>query len=89
VKAATGEIVTSEDLGGAIVHGRHSGVSDYIAENEEEALYMGRNIVANVLSPCNQASHAEIGCGLQHRGATNSQSIGTQLYRFDRSSQNL
>jgi 3-methylcrotonyl-CoA carboxylase beta subunit len=35
VKAATGEIVTSEDLGGAIVHGRHSGVSDYIAENEE------------------------------------------------------
>lgn len=33
VKAATGEIVTSEDLGGAIVHGRHSGVSDYIAQN--------------------------------------------------------
>lgn len=48
VKAATGEVVTSEELGGAIVHGRHSGVCDYIAENEEEALYLGRNIVANV-----------------------------------------
>lgn len=49
VKAATGEVVTSEDLGGAIVHGKHSGVSDYIAENEEEALYMGRNLVRNVI----------------------------------------
>jgi 3-methylcrotonyl-CoA carboxylase beta subunit len=33
VKAATGEVVTSEELGGAIVHGRHSGVCDYIAES--------------------------------------------------------
>jgi 3-methylcrotonyl-CoA carboxylase beta subunit len=33
VRAATGEIVTSEDLGGAEVHTRISGVSDHLAEN--------------------------------------------------------
>lgn len=48
VKAATGEVVTSEDLGGADVHTRLSGVADHFAEDEEDALYMTRNIIENL-----------------------------------------
>jgi len=45
VKAATGEVVTDEELGGADVHCRISGVSDYYAENDEHALQICRNII--------------------------------------------
>ncbi|MBN1270872.1 MAG: methylcrotonoyl-CoA carboxylase [Candidatus Aminicenantes bacterium] len=45
VKAATGEDVTDEDLGGADVHCRISGVSDYYAQNDDHALQIARNIV--------------------------------------------
>ncbi len=48
VKAATGEEVTAEDLGGAYVHTHESGVADHYAENEEEALIITRNIVENL-----------------------------------------
>jgi 3-methylcrotonyl-CoA carboxylase beta subunit len=48
VKAATGEVVTSEDLGGADVHTRLSGVADHFAEDEEDALYQTRNIIENL-----------------------------------------
>ncbi|MDB4941273.1 MAG: 3-methylcrotonyl-CoA carboxylase, beta subunit [Labilithrix sp.] len=48
VKAATGEVVTSEDLGGADVHTRVSGVADHLAENDAHALYLARRIVANL-----------------------------------------
>ncbi len=48
VKAATGEIVTSEDLGGGDVHTRLSGVADHLAENDEHALLIARNIVKNL-----------------------------------------
>ncbi|MGE0753662.1 MAG: carboxyl transferase domain-containing protein [Alphaproteobacteria bacterium] len=48
VKAATGEDVTAEDLGGADVHTRESGVADHYADSEEEALVKLRNIVANL-----------------------------------------
>lgn len=48
VKAATGEEVTAEDLGGADVHTAKSGVADHFAENEEEGLEMARNIVATL-----------------------------------------
>jgi 3-methylcrotonyl-CoA carboxylase beta subunit len=44
VKAATGEIVSAEELGGAIVHTSISGVADHLAENEEDALMKCRNI---------------------------------------------
>ena len=40
VKAATGEVVTAEALGGADVHCRISGVADYYAENDEHALQL-------------------------------------------------
>ncbi|PIK15933.1 carboxyl transferase domain-containing protein [Halobacteriovorax sp. JY17] len=48
VKAATGEEVTAEDLGGAYVHTHESGVADHYAEDEEEALIITRNIVENL-----------------------------------------
>jgi len=48
VKAATGEEVTAEELGGAEVHTVHSGVADHFAEDEDQALRMVRNIVENL-----------------------------------------
>jgi 3-methylcrotonyl-CoA carboxylase beta subunit len=48
VKAATGEEVSAEDLGGADVHTRLSGVADHFAENDSHALYLTRQVVANL-----------------------------------------
>lgn len=48
VKAATGEEVTAEDLGGAEVHAAKSGVADHFAETEEDALEQARNIIATL-----------------------------------------
>ena len=48
VKAAIGEIVSAEDLGGGDVHTRLSGVADHLAENDMHALAIARNIVANL-----------------------------------------
>lgn len=48
VKAATGEDVTSEELGGAAVHSYTSGVTDHFAENDEHGLQIARSIVANL-----------------------------------------
>lgn len=48
VKAATGEVVTAEDLGGGDVHTRLSGVADYLADNDEHALALARQAVGNL-----------------------------------------
>ncbi|WP_163271648.1 carboxyl transferase domain-containing protein [Chelativorans alearense] len=48
VKAATGEVVTAEELGGAEVHTRQSGVADHYALNDEHALAITRRIVKNL-----------------------------------------
>jgi 3-methylcrotonyl-CoA carboxylase beta subunit len=48
VKAATGEIISAEDLGGADVHGRKSGVVDHVAQDDAHALHLVRRIVANL-----------------------------------------
>jgi len=48
VKAATGEEVTAEELGGADVHTRVSGVADHFAEDDEHAVALVRNIVENL-----------------------------------------
>ena len=48
VKAATGEVVTAEELGGADVHTRLSGVADHLALNDQHALSLTRSIVANL-----------------------------------------
>ena len=48
VKAATGEVVDAESLGGGSVHSRISGVTDHLADNDEHALAIAREIVANL-----------------------------------------
>jgi 3-methylcrotonyl-CoA carboxylase beta subunit len=48
VKAATGEVVSAEELGGADVHARKSGVADYYAENDRHALALCRRIIASL-----------------------------------------
>lgn len=48
VKAATGEVVTAEDLGGAYVHSSISGVTDHYANNEIEGIHIARNVFENV-----------------------------------------
>ena len=57
VKAATGEEVTAEELGGADVHCRVSGVTDHYAQNDEHALQICRNVVENL----NRTSQFNIG----------------------------
>src|SRR6266566_2595386 len=69
VKAAIGEIVSAEELGGADVHARTSGVADHYAQNDSHALGMARRIVANLnwkkspsaslLEPCEPKYAAE------------------------------
>ena len=48
VKAATGEVVTHEDLGGARLHTSVSGVADYFAQNEMESFVMVRDIISGL-----------------------------------------
>jgi acetyl-CoA carboxylase carboxyltransferase component len=55
VKAATGEEVTAEELGGADVHCRVSGVADHYAENDADALRIVRDIFRSIPSPKKQA----------------------------------
>jgi len=62
VRAATGEVVSAEDLGGADVHTRISGVADHLAQDDRHALAIGRRIIANLhraaKSPIASASDA-------------------------------
>ena len=51
VKAATGEEVNAEDLGGADVHTKKSGVADHYALNDSHALEIARNIISNLNRP--------------------------------------
>ncbi len=48
VKAATGEEVSAEDLGGAELHSSESGVTDHLAENDEDALQITRRLIGNL-----------------------------------------
>lgn len=55
VKAATGEVVTAEDLGGGDVHTRLSGVADHLAQNDLHALALARQAVANLNARATQS----------------------------------
>lgn len=48
VKMATNEISTDEELGGAQMHNEVSGVADYLAENDEQAIHLGREIISDL-----------------------------------------
>ena len=67
VKAATGETVTAEDLGGADLHTRVSGVADTLARDDAHALALARRAVANLNRPRQG--------GARHRRAASSRSI--------------
>eukprot|EP00877_Chromochloris_zofingiensis_P008652 jgi/Chrzof1/403/Cz01g14170.t1 len=56
VKAATGEEVSAEDLGGAVLHCTTSGVTDHLAQDEAHALSIARDIVANLNLPPSASS---------------------------------
>ena len=60
VKAATGEVVTAEELGGADVHARVSGVADHLAQDDAHALALVRRIVGN-LGPAAAPALAQAG----------------------------
>ena len=59
VKAATGEVVTAEELGGGDVHARKSGVVDHLAEDDAHALAIVRSIVARSPPPPDRPPHAD------------------------------
>jgi 3-methylcrotonyl-CoA carboxylase beta subunit len=66
VKAATGEVVTAEDLGGGDVHSRTSGVVDHLADDDRHALAIAREIISHTSS--------------QHRGNPASAGVTEPLY---------
>jgi len=51
VQAATGEVISAEDLGGGDLHARKSGVADHLADNDEHALTLVRDIVSHLGAP--------------------------------------
>ncbi len=55
VRAATGEIVTPEELGGGVTHTKYSGVADHLADDDEHALQIVRDIVAQLPPPRDRA----------------------------------
>ncbi len=60
VKAATGEVVTAEELGGADVHSRQSGVTDHYAQNDAHAIGIARRIVSTLKKPARSAVNWEL-----------------------------
>ena len=55
VKAATGEVVSAEDLGGGVIHTKQSGVADHLADDDRHALQIVRDIVAQLPPPRDRA----------------------------------
>ena len=63
VKAATGEEISAEDLGGGDLHAKKSGVVDHLAENDEHALTIVRDIVSHLNSPFGSSAVENRGLG--------------------------
>ncbi|KAG5667572.1 hypothetical protein PVAND_015549 [Polypedilum vanderplanki] len=78
VKAATGEEVSAEDLGGADLHCRTSGVTDHYALDDEHALYLARQVVANLNLPATN-NYNEL-LSLNYRNQTPMTNIEEPLY---------
>lgn len=60
VKAATGEVVTAEELGGGKLHSSVSGVTDYLAVDDAHALAIARRSIANLNWPASKTPVAEV-----------------------------
>ena len=80
VKAATGQDVTAEELGGADVHTRRSGVADHYATSDEHALAIAREIVRNLDPPADLAvgARASGGAGARPAGSLRARPRGLQ-----------
>lgn len=79
VKAATGEVVSAEDLGGADLHCKTSGVTDHLAVDDEHALYLARQVIRNLNLPATNAYD-------EYLSLTSSPSVGggnTQSYSIE------
>ena len=70
MKAATGEIVSAEDLGGGDVHTRLSGVADYLAEDDAHALALARQAIGSLGPGAAQGSISPRNLGLELDAAT-------------------
>ncbi len=85
VKAATGEVISAEELGGAETHGRKSGVVDHVAENDEHALTIVRDIVSHLgpdglhLRPIATATNVE--APMAHASASFRKKTGLSIIR--------
>lgn len=77
VKAATGEVVSAEDLGGADVHCRVSGVTDHFAENDAHALAITRGIVETLNWP---SRDRQIAAGSNHGASRVAAAVEEPLY---------
>jgi 3-methylcrotonyl-CoA carboxylase beta subunit len=75
VKAATGEVVTAEELGGGEVHWRTSGVTDHLAEDDRHALAIAREIVRH-----SKGTHPDSGCVSRNRERGASPGFANPLY---------
>ena len=80
VKAATGEEISAEDLGGGDLHAKKSGVVDHLAENDEHALTIVRDIVSQLGANTGAANHLQLRRRLNHlrrhrRGRAHRQTI--------------
>jgi acetyl-CoA carboxylase carboxyltransferase component len=64
VKAATGEVVSAQDLGGAELHCKQSGVTDHFAENDQHALEIARRVARNFNRPAGNLSKVGVVCFL-------------------------
>lgn len=60
VKAATGEVISAEDLGGGQLHSSVSGVTDYLAVSDEHAIVLARRSIANLNYPREQPAPHEV-----------------------------
>ena len=85
VKAATGEEVTAEELGGADVHTRLSGVADYFADDDAHALHLARTIVSTLhtAKPCPGRRHDAGRARVRSRRSSTASSTSTSGKPYD------
>ena len=80
VQAATGEIITSEDLGGGELHARKSGVVDHLAENDDHALTIVRDIVSHIPQMASGGSFADLPTASRERSIRPPKYATEELY---------
>ncbi len=81
VKAATGEEISAEDLGGGDLHGRKSGVVDHVAENDAHALTIVRDIVSHLAGPFARSPNPFASSAVEKRVSTSLDTNGIQAPR--------